>query len=102
MAIAPNAALVAAAPILVNVIGQLQNFFSTVLTGDPALIPQRFDGASKVLLGNIELQLPGLATAEIGVVQTDINTKLASWVTSLSALTAAAPATATAATSTHG
>ena len=31
-----NPALVAAAPILVNVIGQLQNFFATVLTGDPA------------------------------------------------------------------
>ena len=84
----PNPALVAAAPILENVVGELQTFFTTVLTGDPSLLVQRFDGAAKVLLGNIELQLPGLATAEISVVQNDINTKLASWAASLKALSA--------------
>lgn len=85
----PNPALVAAAPVLLNVLSELQTFFTTVLTGDPALIPERFDGASKVLLGSIELQLPGLAVAELGAVQTNINTKLASWKTSLTALTTA-------------
>lgn len=82
----PNPALVAAAPVLLNIIGELQTFFGNVLTGDPAQIALRFDAASKVLLGSIELQLPTLATAEIGVVQSDINAKLASWKTSLTAL----------------
>lgn len=82
----PNPALVAAAPVLLNVIGELQTFFTTVLTGDPSQIAMRFNGASQVLLGSIELQLPGLAAAEISVVQNDINTKLASWKTSLTAL----------------
>jgi hypothetical protein len=86
MTATPNAALVAAAPVLLNVINELQTFFTAVLTGDPSQIALRFDGASKVLLGSIELQLPALATAEIGVVQTDINTKLTSWKTSLTAL----------------
>ena len=86
MTATPNPALVAAAPILASVIGELQTFFTTVLTGDPAQIAMRFDGASRVLLGTIELQLPGLATAEIAVVQSDINAKLASWKASLTAL----------------
>ena len=84
-----NPALVAAAPVLVNVIGELQTFFSTVLTGDPSQIALRFAAASQVLLGSIELQLPGLATAEIGVVQSGINAKLAGWKTSLSSLAGA-------------
>jgi hypothetical protein len=88
----PNPALVAAAPVLLNVISELQTFFTTVLTGDPTQIAMRFDGASKVLLGSIELQLPPLATAEIGVVQSDINAKLASWKTSLTALATTPPA----------
>ena len=93
MSSTPNPALVAAAPVLVNFIDELQTFFTTVLTGDPTQIAMRFDGASKVLLGSIELQLPGLATAEIGVVQSDINAKLASWKTSLAALSSAPAAT---------
>lgn len=88
----PNPALVAAAPVLVNVISELQTFFTAVLTGDPAQIPLRFAGASQVLLGSIELQLPGLAAAEIGVVQADIAAKLAGWKTSLSALAGTPPA----------
>lgn len=85
----PNPALVAAAPVLENVISELQTFFTTVLTGDPAQIALRFAAASQVLLGSIELQLPGLATAEIGVVQSTINAKLAAWKTSLSTLASA-------------
>lgn len=90
----PNPALVAAAPVLRTVISELQTFFSTVLTGDPAQIALRFDGASKVLLGQIELQLPVLATAEISVVASDISTKLSSWDASLAALEAPAAPTA--------
>lgn len=82
----PNPALVAAAPVLLTVIGELQTFFNTVLTGDPAQVLVRFDGASKVLLGQIELQLPVLATDEVGVLKSDINTKLAGWSTGLTAL----------------
>jgi hypothetical protein len=87
----PNPVLVAAAPVLENVISELQTFFTTVLTGDPSQIALRFAAASQVLLGSIELQLPGLATAEIGVVHTAIDAKLAGWKTSLSTLVAAAP-----------
>ena len=86
MSSTPSPALVAAAPVLLNVLSELQTFFATVLTGDPTQIAMRFDGASKVLLGSIELQLPGLATAEIAVVQSDINAKLTSWKTNLTAL----------------
>lgn len=88
----PNPVLVAAAPVLENVISQLQTFFTAVLTGDPSQIGLRFAGASQVLLGSIELQLPGLAAAEVGVAEAAINTKLASWKTSLAALVAAPPA----------
>lgn len=95
----PNPALVAAAPVLSNFINQLQTFFTTVLTGDPAQIAVRFDGASKILLGSIELQFPALATAEISVVQTDISAKLASWKASLSAIAAASSASAPGTTS---
>lgn len=89
----PNPAIVAAAPVLRTVIGELKSFFSTVLTGDPEQIALRFDGASKVLIGQIELQLPVLAIAEISVVNSDIAAKLDSWDSSLAALeTPAAPA----------
>jgi hypothetical protein len=83
----PNAALVAAAPILNTVIDQLTILVTTVLTGDPAQIPLRFDGAVKVFVGNLELQLPGLAVAEIGVVQTEITSGLASLKAKLNAAT---------------
>lgn len=92
MTTTPNPALVAAAPVLLNVITELQAFFNTVLTGDPSQIALRFDGASKVLLGQIELQLPVLATDEINVLETDLNTKLNSWKSGLSALSAGTPA----------
>jgi hypothetical protein len=85
----PNPVLVAAAPVLENVISELQTFFTAVLTGDPSQIALRFAAASQVLIGSIELQLPGLATAEIGVVQGAINGKLAGWKTSLAALASA-------------
>lgn len=92
----PSPALVAAAPVLRTVIAELKTFFNTVLTGDPAQIALRFDGASKVLLGQVELQLPVLAVAEISVVNSDIAAKLDSWDTSLAAL-GAPPAPAAAA-----
>jgi hypothetical protein len=68
----PNPAFVAAAPIISAVIDEMAAFVSTVLTGDPMQIPLRLDGAAKVFLGNVELQLPALAVAEVSVVKTDI------------------------------
>lgn len=82
----PNPALVAAAPGLLAVVNALQTFSATVLTGDPTQIPLRFDAAFKVLAGTVELQFPTLAQAEVGVINTDVNAKLASWASSLSAL----------------
>ena len=82
----PNPALVAAAPGLLAVVNALQTFSTTVLTGDPAEIEVRFDAAFKILAGTIELQFPVLATAEIGVINTDVNAKLSSWASSLTAL----------------
>lgn len=90
---AKNQAIAAAAPVLRNFIGELQTFVNTTLEGDPAQIGLRMDGAFKVLAGNVELQLPVLATAEIDVVKTDINAKLASWDAALAALEAPASPT---------
>lgn len=82
----PSPALVAAAPSLLAVVNALQTFSTTVLTGDPTQIPLRFDAAFKVLAGTVELQFPTLAQAEVGVINSDINAKLSSWATSLTAL----------------
>lgn len=82
----PNPALVAAAPGLLAINTALQTFFATTLTGDPTQIPLRADAAFKVFAGTVELQFPTLAQAEIGVVNTDVQAKLASWATSLTAL----------------
>jgi hypothetical protein len=94
---APNQALVAAAPIILSVLDELATFVNTVLTGDPAQILIRVDGAAKVLVGNIELQLPGLATSEIGVVKTDITGGLASLKAKVQNLLTTVPAAAPAA-----
>ena len=68
----PNPAFVAAAPVISTVIDEMILFVTTVLTGDPMQIPLRVDGAAKVFLGNIELQLPVLAVAEVNVVKNDV------------------------------
>lgn len=86
----PNPALIAAAPGILAIVTALQTFSNTVLTGDPTQIPLRFDSAFKILAGTVELQFPVLAQAEIGVVNSDINAKLAGWATSLKALVPAA------------
>jgi hypothetical protein len=86
----PNPALVAAAPTLITVIGELQTLVTTILTGDPLQIPSRIDGAVKIFLGQLELQFPGFLSAEIGVVETDAVTALGNAKTKLQALTAPA------------
>jgi hypothetical protein len=69
-------AVQAAAPALIAVLQAVQTFNNQVLGGDPATIAVRVPGALAVLVGTVELQLPVVATAEVGVVQNDINTKI--------------------------
>jgi hypothetical protein len=82
----PNPVLVAAAPTLIQAVQLLQTAINTILTGDPAQIPLRAGPAVGILVNQLELLLPGLATSEVGVVQTDINTKLGGLITKLQGL----------------
>jgi hypothetical protein len=87
----PNPVLKAAAPTLVTALQELQTALNTILTGDPAQIPLRAGPAVAIMIGQLELLLPGLAAAETGVVQSDINTKIGGLITKLQALNASAP-----------
>ena len=64
---APSPALVAASPYLKQALTDVKQFLTTVLTGDPVQIPARAAAANLVLLGQLQLLLPGLAQAEEGV-----------------------------------
>ncbi len=64
----PNPALVAASPVLKAALGLVNEFLTTVLTGDPMQIPLRTGPALLVLQGKLQLLLPQLATAEEAVV----------------------------------
>jgi hypothetical protein len=91
----PNPILKAAAPTLIAAIGDLQTLISTIVTGDPAMIVARMDGAVDIFIGQLKLLLPGLATAELAAVGSDANTKLGAIATKLAALNApASPAPA--------
>ncbi len=79
----PNPLITAAAPELVAVLKSLQTFIGNLGT-DPASVAAKFPGALQVLLGSVEMQLPALATAEFSTLQSDVNTKIAGWITKLS------------------
>ena len=64
----PNPALVAASPILKSALTLVNEFLTTVLTGDPMQIGLRAGPALLVLQGKLQLLLPQLATAEEAVV----------------------------------
>ncbi len=64
----PNPALVAASPVLKAALTLVNEFLTTVLTGDPMQIPLRTGPALLVLQGNLQLLLPQIASAEEGVV----------------------------------
>jgi hypothetical protein len=83
----PNPELAAAAPTLIKAIQALQTALNTTLTGDPLLIPQRAGAAILILDGQLGLLLPSLATAEVGAVNTGIQTTLGGWITKLQSLT---------------
>jgi len=80
----PNPIVAAAAPSLITALQALQTFFTNLGT-DPAQIAVKFPGATQVLLGTLEMELPGLAQSEIGALQTAANAKIAAWITSLQA-----------------
>jgi len=71
-----------AAPALIEVLKAVQQFVTNLGT-DPAQVPVKFPGAVAVLLGQIELQIPVLASSELGAVQSQINAKIASLISSL-------------------
>jgi hypothetical protein len=81
----PNPVLVAAVPSLLAVIAAIETLVANVGT-DPAQFAIKWPGALNVFLGTVEMQLPALASSEIGAVQSVANAKLAAWATSLKAL----------------
>lgn len=85
----PNPVLVAAAPTLIQALQEIQNCINTILTGDPMQIPMRAGPAAAILVGQLQLLLPGLAVAETGTVNAEINAKIGSLITQLKALPAA-------------
>jgi len=72
----PNPALVAAAPSLLAAIQAVRTFIAN-LGSDPMQVALKFPGALQVLIGNLELQIPGLAQAEFGVVTQAADARLA-------------------------
>ena len=93
----PNPLATAAAPELIAVLQAIQTF-NTNIGPDPTKWTLNLPGALTVLLGTVQLQVPALATAEVGAIQGEVNTKLAAWITSLQNL--GKPAATTAATTT--
>lgn len=77
--------LVAAVPSLLAVIAAIETLVANVGT-DPTQIAVKWPGALNVFLGTVEMQLPALASSEIGAAQAAANAKLAAWATSLKAL----------------
>lgn len=84
-----NPILKAAAPTLIQAIELVQTALNTILTGDPLQIPMRAGPAAAILVAQLELLLPGLASAETGAVNTDVQAKLAGVITKLQGLNAA-------------
>lgn len=81
----PNPIVAAAAPSLIAALQAIQTFVTNLGT-DPAQIAIKAPGALQVLIGTLEMQVPGLAASEIGAVQTDVNAKINSWITKLKAV----------------
>lgn len=86
---APNPVLKAAAPTLITAIADVKACLNTILTGDPLQIGLRAGPAAAILVSQLELLLPGLASAESGAVLTDVNTRLDGLTAKLQAVAAA-------------
>ena len=86
----PNALELAALPTALGVVNAMLAFNAN-MGPDPAKWAGNFPGSWKICLGQIELLLPGLATAEGGAVLTAANAQLASWASAIKAIQASAP-----------
>lgn len=84
----PNPVLKAAAPTLIQAVQLFKTALNTTFTGDPAQIPLRAGPAVSIFVAQLELLAPGLASAEVGAVNTDAQTKLDGVITKLQALNA--------------
>ena len=82
----PNPVLEAAKPAILASLQALQTFLTNLGT-DPAQVAVKLPGAAQVLLGTIEMQLPGLAASELGAVQADLNAKIAALTAKVNAAT---------------
>jgi hypothetical protein len=76
LAPAPSPALVAASPLLKVLLTDLKAAVNTTLTGDPLQIGLRAGPAFGILLNQLILMEPSLVAAEVGVVNTDIASKI--------------------------
>jgi hypothetical protein len=85
----PNPFVAAAAPSLIAVLQALQAFLANIGT-DPAQVAIKFPGALQVFLGTVEMQVPLVASAELGAVQTAASQKIAELITKLQATPASA------------
>jgi hypothetical protein len=83
----PNPFVAAAAPSLIAILQALQSFLTNLGT-DPAQVAVKFPGALQVFLGTVEMQLPAVAGAELGAVQTEANAKITALIAKLQAPTA--------------
>jgi hypothetical protein len=82
----PNPVLKAAAPTLITALQEFQVMINTILTGDPLTAPARVVPAAEILVGQLQLLLPGLAASEVGVANTAIDVKIGTLITQLQAL----------------
>lgn len=77
----------AAAPSAIAILQAVQTFV-TNMGVEPTKWVATFPGALEVLLGQIELQAPGLASAEAAALAALVNAKIASAISALQAKTA--------------
>ena len=80
----PNPIEVAAIPTAVAALEALQQFFTNLGT-DPLQVAAKFPGALQVFIGTVELQAPTLAGSELSALQSAVNAKIASVITTLKA-----------------
>lgn len=78
----PNPLLTAAAPELIAALQAIQTFIAN-MGPDPAQWMLKFPGASQVLLGTVQMQVPTLATAEGAALQAQANAQIAKWIEGL-------------------
>ena len=72
----PNPALVAASPILKQVLTDLKAAIATTLTGDPLQTGLRAGPAFGIFFNQVALLMPSLLGAEEGAVNQDIASKI--------------------------